>query len=132
MQVCLLLVSDAFLASTSWISAYWIRRALNPIMQEPINPFEGYLHALPWIVMLWIVSCTAFGLYHRHSSQIEEFGYIIKAVFLNLLIAMAVTIKWIIIIIYKIPASYIIDISVSVIIYSVIWYFTIVNPNIIC
>lgn len=85
------LILDTAFISLGWIGAYWIRYALNDIMPKTINPFAPYLYGLPGIVILWLLSCTYFGLYKQReeTSKIEEFSTIVKTVFLGLLIAMA-------------------------------------------
>lgn len=86
-----LLILDAVLISAGWISAYWVRYALNNIMPRYINPFRPYIWGLPSIIILWLLSCTYFGLYklRQERSKIEEFSSILKTVLMGLLIAMA-------------------------------------------
>lgn len=86
-----LLTLDAFLISTAWIGAYWIRYALNKIIDYPINPFGVYLYALPGIVGLWILMSIFFDLYRRRPriDRVEEFAVIVKAVLMGLLVTMA-------------------------------------------
>lgn len=85
------LILDAILISAGWISAYWIRYAINDIMPRRINPFQPYIWGLPGIIILWLLSCTYFGLYklRQERSRIEEFSSILKTVLMGLLIAMA-------------------------------------------
>lgn len=85
------LILDAGLISAGWISAYWIRYAINDSMPEPINPFQPYIWGLPGIIVLWLLSCTYFGLYklRQERSRIEEFSAIVKTVLMGLLVAMA-------------------------------------------
>ena len=85
------LILDAVLISIGWISAYWIRYAIDGIMHRPINPFQPYFWGLPGIIILWLLSCTYFGLYklRREHSKIEEFSSMVKTVLMGLLVAMA-------------------------------------------
>ncbi len=93
-RVFLLLLADAVFVGLAWISAYWFRYSINNIMPYPINPFNAYLHALPFVILLWIATCAYFNLYAPKWGKIRksfEFSSILKAVIMGLLIAMSIS-----------------------------------------
>jgi len=86
----ILIITDIILLSFSWLAAYWIRFYLSGIFGKPLNPFSGYLTALPIIVFLWIITYTSFGLYrNRASREANQTGSILKAVILGWLVTSA-------------------------------------------
>ena len=88
----LLVTLDVAAISLSWISAYYLRAALDRYFLWPINPPLTYFYALPAIAVLWIIVCATFQL-HRRKRQItrfEELHSLLKAVLLNLLVVLAV------------------------------------------
>ena len=88
----LLVTLDVAAISFSWISAYYLRAALDSYFLRQINPPLPYFLVLPAIAALWIIVCATFQL-HRRKRQItrfEEFHSLIKAVLLNLLVVLAV------------------------------------------
>ncbi len=82
------LCADVLLVSTGWLGAYWIRFGLNDVVGRPINPFENYLSALPWIVGPWILSCALFGVYrvNRMASWLSHARDLLRGVVLGLLV----------------------------------------------
>lgn len=93
-RVFLLLLLDAVFISLAWIGAYWLRYSLNDIMPELINPFDVYLYALPFVILLWIVTCAYFNLYTPRWGKLTkafELSSIIKAVIMGLLVAMSLS-----------------------------------------
>jgi N-acetylglucosaminyldiphosphoundecaprenol N-acetyl-beta-D-mannosaminyltransferase len=86
----ILIITDAILLSFSWLASYWIRYYLSSVFGKDLNPFSGYMTALPIIVFLWIITYTSFGLYrNRASSEAEQAGSILKAVILGWLVTSA-------------------------------------------
>jgi len=86
----ILVFTDMILLSFSWLTAYWIRYYLSGIFGKELNPFSGYLTALPIIVFLWIITYTSFGLYrNRASKEASQTGAILKAVILGWLVTSA-------------------------------------------
>ncbi|MBU1626520.1 WecB/TagA/CpsF family glycosyltransferase [bacterium] len=85
-----LIFTDMILLSLSWLSAYWIRYAMSDFFGKSLNPFSGYLTALPIIVFLWIITYTSFGLYrNRASTEANQTASILKAVILGWLVTSA-------------------------------------------
>ncbi|UCH12361.1 MAG: WecB/TagA/CpsF family glycosyltransferase [Candidatus Omnitrophota bacterium] len=93
-RIFLLLLVDALFVSLAWIGAYWFRYSLNDVMPYPINPFNVYLYALPFVILLWVVTCAYFNLYIPKWGKTKvalELSSIIKAVIMGLLIAMSLS-----------------------------------------
>lgn len=85
------LLVDASLISLSWIGTWWLRYKLNFLFPKAINPIQPYLMGLPILVTTWMLTCIYFGLYRREHgvSGVKELSSIFKAVFMGMLIAMA-------------------------------------------
>jgi len=90
--ILVLIVSDALLVSCSWLLSYWLRVVTIPLFGYPINPFPIYIKALPIIVVPWLISCGAFGLYRRKRGMtpLEEFQALLQSVALGWSVVMAV------------------------------------------
>lgn len=94
LRVFLLLLVDAIFVSIAWVGAYWARYYLNPLMHRAINPFKVYLHSLPFVILLWLITCAYFNLYTpKWGSSTKALGLssIIKAVIMGLLVAMSLS-----------------------------------------
>lgn len=65
---------DAVVVAVSWLAAWATRSLLEPIMAFPINGVSPYLYALPFVVVGWVSSCWAFGIYapRRMESATDE------------------------------------------------------------
>jgi exopolysaccharide biosynthesis polyprenyl glycosylphosphotransferase len=64
------IASDAAIVAVAWLIAWGTRSLIQPIMPAPINPLAPYFVALPFVVVAWISSCWAFGIYD--SSRMES------------------------------------------------------------
>ena len=86
------MVADAALVSLAWLGAYALRRALDPVLGFPINPFERYLHPLPLIVAPWIFTCWVFGIYAaaRMKTVVDELQTLVRGVALGMLVVSAI------------------------------------------
>ncbi len=98
-RVGALVIVDVLLASLAWLLAYFIRAEIITQMtflpyelHKPINPFQPYIYALPFIIIIWILICASLDLYRRHNlrSTMDEMSAIVKMVFMFLISSMAV------------------------------------------
>jgi len=98
-RVGALVLVDIILASLAWLLAYYIRADIITQMtflpyelHKPINPFQPYIYALPFIIITWILICASLDLYRRHNlrTTMDEMGAIVKMVFMFLISSMAV------------------------------------------
>jgi len=80
--------TDVLLVSAGWLGAYGLRFALNDVLGKPINPFDWYVHALPVVVVPWIVTCWWFGIYEspRMRTATLELSKLVRGVALGLLV----------------------------------------------
>jgi exopolysaccharide biosynthesis polyprenyl glycosylphosphotransferase len=85
--------TDILLVSLGWLGAYFLRHALNDLLGRDINPFESYLHALPLIVLPWILSGWFFGIYRpaRMNTLIDQFHTLLRGGLLGLLVISSVS-----------------------------------------
>jgi exopolysaccharide biosynthesis polyprenyl glycosylphosphotransferase len=80
-----LVALDAAAFAALWLVAYELRRALNPqfvaYVHTVINPIRNYVHALPVVVVLWIIFTAYYGHYsHREKiSALNQLSTIFKA-----------------------------------------------------
>ena len=84
--------TDAVLVSLGWLAAYGIRYALAEPIGRSINPPEGYLGALPIVVVAWIAACWWFGIYQSRRTQtaVDELSKLLRGAMLGLLVLAAV------------------------------------------
>jgi exopolysaccharide biosynthesis polyprenyl glycosylphosphotransferase len=84
--------TDVLLVSLGWVSAYWLRYGLSGALGKPLNSFESYSIALPAVVIPWILSCWAFGIYRsaRMSTLIDHLQDLFRGVFLGLIAVSAI------------------------------------------
>ena len=85
--------ADVGLVSISWIGAWGLRRALDGVMGNPINPLDAYLGALPMMAMAWVFSCWLFGIYRsaRMKTSVDELQTLFRGVALGLLVVGALS-----------------------------------------
>lgn len=79
----LLVAVDAMFLSSGWTLAYRVRESLNPMFARPINPIDGYMEALPVLVVVWLAILARFGFYRHHEriAGLNRPGPIVWAVF---------------------------------------------------
>ena len=84
--------TDALLVSLGWLAAYGMRYALAEPIGRAINPFDGYLRALPIVVVPWIATCWWFGIYRsrRTHTAVDELSKLLRGAMLGLLVLAAV------------------------------------------
>jgi exopolysaccharide biosynthesis polyprenyl glycosylphosphotransferase len=87
------IATDCVLVSLSWIGAYGLRSALSGALDNPINPIGVYLRALPLIVIPWIFTCWAFGIYRtpRMKTLVDELQALLRGVALGLLVVSSIS-----------------------------------------
>ncbi len=75
-----LIAVDALGYSLCWQGAWYLRRALNPLL-GPINEMAPYLQVHLLIVLVALANCAAFGLYlhRRRLSSLNRPSVLIKA-----------------------------------------------------
>ena len=80
--------TDAALVSLAWLAAYGLRAALAGPLGRPINSVDWYLTALPLVVLPWIASCWAFGIYKtsRGDTAVDGLQRLLRGVALGLLV----------------------------------------------
>jgi exopolysaccharide biosynthesis polyprenyl glycosylphosphotransferase len=80
--------TDALLVSVGWLSAFALRRALDQTLGWPINPFAWYVRSLPVVVVPWIATCWAFGIYEsrRMKTAVDELSKLVRGVALGALV----------------------------------------------
>jgi exopolysaccharide biosynthesis polyprenyl glycosylphosphotransferase len=85
--------TDTVLVSIGWLSAYALRYALNDVLGVPINSFYWYLRALPLVVLPWIASCWAFGIYGRSrlATPTNQIQSLLRGVTLGLLVVSSIS-----------------------------------------
>ena len=85
--------TDCILVSIGWLGAFWLRFALNDVLNSTINPFGVYLRALPLIVGPWMISCWVFGIYRssRVTTLVEEFQTLFRGAALGLLVVASIS-----------------------------------------
>jgi exopolysaccharide biosynthesis polyprenyl glycosylphosphotransferase len=91
LTLCLVAL-DLLAFSFVWKECHDLRFALNERFRQPINPFwPGYAHALPILVIVWIVVLALFQQYaHRGKiSSLNQVGDIIKSGFALLIVTLA-------------------------------------------
>jgi len=86
-------LTDVVLVSVGWLSAYALRHALNDALGYPINSFYWYLRALPLVVVPWIASCWAFGIYGRSrlSTTTHQIQSLLRGAALGLLVVSSIS-----------------------------------------
>jgi exopolysaccharide biosynthesis polyprenyl glycosylphosphotransferase len=86
-------LTDALLVSLAWLAAYGLRYSLNDTFGYPINSFHWYLRALPLVVVPWIASCWAFGIYDRARAvtPMQQLRSLLRGVALGLLVISTVS-----------------------------------------
>jgi exopolysaccharide biosynthesis polyprenyl glycosylphosphotransferase len=94
-RVAFLVICDIVGGTLSWLWAYSLRSNMydiNMVFDKPLNSIDGYITALPAILVIWIFVCAMMGLYRRRRdlSRVEEMGGIIKATFFFAVSSMAV------------------------------------------
>jgi exopolysaccharide biosynthesis polyprenyl glycosylphosphotransferase len=84
---------DCVLVSLGWLGAWAIRYALGPALGTPINPPDVYVRALPLIVLPWVFTCWAFGIYRtqRMKTVVDELQNLLRGVALGLLVVSAIS-----------------------------------------
>jgi exopolysaccharide biosynthesis polyprenyl glycosylphosphotransferase len=85
--------TDCILVSIGWLGAFWLRFALNDVLNSTINPFDVYLRALPLIVGPWMITCWVFGIYRssRVTTLVEEFQTLFRGAALGLLVVASIS-----------------------------------------
>ncbi len=85
--------TDCALVSLGWLGAYGIRFALNDLLGTPINPFGGYVEALPLVVLPWVATCWLFGIYRgaRMRTLVDELQTLLRGAALGLLVVSALS-----------------------------------------
>jgi len=85
--------TDTVLVSIGWLLAYAFRYSLNDVFDVPINSFYWYLRALPLVVVPWIASCWAFGIYGRSriSTSTHQLQSLLRGVALGLLVVSSIS-----------------------------------------
>src|SRR6185503_6646203 len=84
--------TDALLVSAGWLAAWGIRYALAEPIGRSINPLDGYLGALPIVVVPWIAVCWWFGIYRSRRTQtaVDELSKLLRGAMLGGLVVAAV------------------------------------------
>jgi exopolysaccharide biosynthesis polyprenyl glycosylphosphotransferase len=84
--------TDCVLVSLSWLGAYGLRNALSTALDNPINPVGVYVRALPLIVVPWIFTCWAFGIYRmpRMKTLVDELQALLRGAALGLLVVSSI------------------------------------------
>jgi exopolysaccharide biosynthesis polyprenyl glycosylphosphotransferase len=94
-RVGFLIFTDAILVSVAWFLAYFMRSYwkdhLPGSTQQPLNPIENYVIALPVIVLVWIILCASLDLYRRQfmRTAFDELTAIVKMSLLFMVTSMA-------------------------------------------
>jgi exopolysaccharide biosynthesis polyprenyl glycosylphosphotransferase len=85
--------TDALLVSLGWLAAYGIRYAVSEPLGRAINPLDGYLGALPVVVVPWIATCWWFGIYQsqRTHTAVDELSKLLRGATLGLFVLAAVS-----------------------------------------
>jgi exopolysaccharide biosynthesis polyprenyl glycosylphosphotransferase len=84
--------TDTVLVSLGWFAAYGVRYAAAEPIGRAINPFDGYLHALPLVVGAWIATCWWFGIYRsrRTHTAVDELSKLLRGAALGLFVIAAI------------------------------------------
>ena len=79
---------DLLLVTLAWLGAYATRRLLDPVFGYQINPGDVYFAAVPLIVLPWVASCWAFGLYQgsRMRTGADQIRELLRSALLGLLV----------------------------------------------
>jgi exopolysaccharide biosynthesis polyprenyl glycosylphosphotransferase len=86
-------LTDCALVSIGWLSAYGLRYALDDVFPARINPFTWYLNALPIVVVPWVFTCWAFGIYRsgRMHTVVDELQRLWRGAALGLLVVSSIS-----------------------------------------
>jgi exopolysaccharide biosynthesis polyprenyl glycosylphosphotransferase len=84
--------TDTVLVSLGWFAAYGVRYAASEPIGRAINPFDGYLRALPLVVGAWIATCWWFGIYRsrRTHTAVDELSKLLRGAALGLFVIAAI------------------------------------------
>ena len=88
---------DACIFFFIWLLSYYLRVHLNPHFAKVINPVQPYLHAVPLVLILWIIITAYYRLYYYKEkiAGFDQLVRIIKATLVSLvgLLALASMVK---------------------------------------
>jgi len=83
---------DAGIVALAWLAAWATRSLLEPLLATPLNQVSPYLYALPFVVVAWISSCWAFGIYasSRMESATDQIQRFIRGTLLGFAVISAI------------------------------------------
>lgn len=72
-----LTAGDVAAFAVGWLAVWKVREAANVHFASPINEIEPYLHALKWLLPVWVLVCAIHGHY-AHKERISSLNEITR------------------------------------------------------